>query len=576
MAMQWLPETIRIVRPVFGQIVGVSAFINLLAVAAPVFVLQVYDRVVMHAGLSTLYGLLIGVAIAIGFDFVLRQLRARLLQSTALEIDIGVNRRVMGKLLSAPMRELEIRPVSYWETAFRDANTVRDTFAGPTAVAIADLPFAVLFLAVIYLIAAPIAWVVLLLLPLFVGLAWWGARVQSSRVRDERDALTSRDAIVTEIVAGRTTVKSLGLDDRFVDKWETSHARTIDRGLDRGRAGDNFVNSGLALSVIATVAITGIGALAILDQKLTIGALIATNMLASRIIVPFHQLVSTWRTVAMCRQSVARLDALFTLPEERAQSAIAFARPEGKLTLDGVSFRYRAADEPMVSNVRLTFEARGFYALVGANGSGKTTLLKIALGLYAPDEGRVLIDGADMSQFSRRDLTRWIGYVPQTVHLFAGTVRENIDSGRPGATDDDILAAARLSGVHDFVAALPDGYGTWVGEGGADMPGGIRQKIGIARALMSRPPIIILDEPTSNLDRESELALARTLRELSAEHTVIAATHSAGLLSACHSVLVLDRGRIAKGGEVRKILPELFAPATPAGATATTSGGGRT
>ena len=570
MAGHWLSEILRNVRPAFAQILAVSAFVNLLAVAAPVFVLQVYDRVVMHAGISTLYGLIIGVLIAILFDFVLRQFRARLLQRAALEIDIGVNRSVLGKLMNVPLRVLETRPVAQWDILFRDANAVRDTLSGPTAVAVADLPFAVMFLAVIYVIAAPVAWVVLLLIPVFVAIAWLGARTQTARTQAEREAAMARDGLVGDLIAGRTTIKSLGLDDAFQTRWEDAHAVAVERGIDRGRAGDNFVNLGLAVSVIATVAITGVGALAILDQQLTIGALIATNMLAARIIMPFHQLVGTWRTVAMCRQAVGRLNDLFALPSERAESAIAFERPAGKIGFDGVTFRYDADGEPVIDEIRLTLEARGLYAVMGANGSGKTTLLKLALGLYAPDAGRVLIDGADIGQFSRRDLTKWIGYVPQDIRLFSGTIRDNISAAHPEAPDEDVIRAARQAGVHDFIAALPEGYGADVGDGGASLPGGIRQKIGIARAVLGQPPIILMDEPSSNLDRDSETALAETLRGLAADHTIVMATHSLRLLSACHSILVLERGKISAGGPADKILPELF----PAAAAAATANGG--
>ena len=563
MASWWLNEAIRVVRPAFGQIVVVSAFVNLLAIAAPVFVLQVYDRVVMHAGLSTLYGLLVGVLIAIAFDFILRQFRARLLQRAALDIDLAVNGRLMDKLMALPLRELERRPVSYWETLFRDAAAVRNTFAGPAAVAIVDLPFALVFLAVIFVIAAPIAWIVLLLLPVFVLIAWLGTRVQSLRTREERDAVLARDGLVSEIVAGRTTIKGLGLDRTFRDRWEDVHAATVDRGLERGRAGDNFVNLGLSVTVLATVVITGIGALAILDQRLTIGALIATNMLASRIINPFHQLVGTWRAVAQCRQAASRLDGLFALPQERRDSAVTFDRPTGTVTLDGVTFRYAEADDPVIDGIGLTFEARGLYAVIGANGSGKTTLLKLAMGLYAPDDGRVLIDGADIAQFSRADLSRWIAYVPQDVRLFAGTIRDNIAAGTPDIEDAAVLDAARLAGVHGFIADLPAGYGTEVGDGGSGLPGGIRQKIGIARALARQPVILFMDEPSSDLDRASEAALADTLRRLAAERTIVMATHSPQLLKACHSVLALERGRIVRGGEVAKVLPELFSPEPP-------------
>ena len=558
MARPWLSQILATIRPVLARILVVSAFVNMLAVAVPVFVLQVYDRVVMHAGISTLYGLVIGAVVAIVFDFILRQFRARLLQHAALEIDVRLSRRIMDKLLSVPLRVLETRPVPAWEILFRDAGTVRDTWAGPTALAAADLPFAIVFLGVIYVIAAPVAWVVLLLIPVFVLIAWLGARKQTDRTQAERDALMRRDGLIGDLVAGRTTVKSLGLDDTFRTRWENAHAATVERGLARGRTGDNFVNLGLAVSVVSTVAITGVGALAILDQQLTIGALIATNMLAARIVLPFHQLVGTWRTAAMCRQSMDRLSNLFALPEERRESAVAFETPAGEIVFDGTTFRYDSDADPVVDNMRLTLEARGLYGIVGANGSGKTTLLKLAMGLYAPDDGRVTLDGADIAQFSRADLSRWIGYVPQEIRLFAGTLRDNICAGKADATDEEAILAATQAGVHGFIAALPDGYGTEAGDGGHALPGGVRQKIGIARALLQQPPVLLMDEPSSNLDRDSEAALAETLHGLASERTIVIATHSMRLLDACHSVLVLEKGRIRMGGEAKEILPRLF------------------
>ena len=359
MARPWLAQILQTVRPVFARILVVSAFVSLLAVAVPVFVLQVYDRVVMHAGIGTLYGLMIGAGVAIVFDFILRQFRARLLQRAALDIDIRLNRRIVDKLMSLPLRVLEARPVQSWEILFCDSNAVRDTWAGPTALAVADLPFAIVYLGVIYVIAAPVAWVVLLLIPVFVVISWLGARRQSERTRSERDAAMRRDGIVGELVAGRTTIKSLSLDTGFRDRWEAAHADTVEHGLARGRTGDNFVNAGLAVSVISTVVITGVGALAILDQQLTIGALIATNMLASRIILPFHQLVGTWRTAAMCRQAMDRLDAFFALPEERAESAVSFDTPRGEISFDGATFRYDVDSEPVIDNICLTLEAKG-------------------------------------------------------------------------------------------------------------------------------------------------------------------------------------------------------------------------
>ena len=554
----WLKPLIKPLRPAFREVLVMSLFINILALALPVFILQVYDRVVFYQGISTLYALVIGVAIAIGFDFILRQARARLLQRAAVGIDARLGEKLFDKLMSLPLNVLEGRPASYWHVLFRDVDTVRNVFCGSTAVLAADLPFVPLFVVLIFVIAAPIAWVVLIAIPLFLFLAWRSGRVMENVTSDERQAGIGREALIAEVLAGRATVKALALGETFKPRWEDKHATAIERSLRRGTKGDVYVNAGLVLAALTTVAVTGFGAVAIIDQRLTIGALIATNMLGNRIIAPFNQLVGAWRHFAQYKQALGRLGEVFALPGERLDSEISLPRPKGEISLETIRFAYDSASPPVIDGVRLDIRPGGMVGLVGNNGSGKTTLLKLIQGLYRPGEGRVLLDGADIGQFTRRELAGWIGYVPQECVLFAGSIRDNIAIARPDASDEEVVAAARRAGVHDHVVDLRDGYATDVGETGSRLSGGERQRIAIARALLNDPPVLLLDEVTSNLDHPAQVRLRETLLKLAPDHTIIVVSHAPDMLSACSHIVVLDRGKVRVAGPSRHVLPRLF------------------
>ena len=563
----WLRAALAPLRGEFRAVILVSAFVNLLAVAAPVFVLQVYDRVISHSGFATLYGLVVGMGIAILFDFILRQARAKLLQDVALRIDIGLGRRLMDKMLSLPLAVLESRPGAYWQALMRDVEAVRNLFSGAAAVLVADLPFALLFAAIIVVIATPIAWVLALLLPAFLLIGWLAGRLITQTSERERAAGISRDSALGEMVAGWDTVKGLGLDRSFIANWEENHAAVVAHSVARGTQADSFLNLSLVFGVAATVLMTAVGAIAILDQKMTVGALIAANMLAARLFAPFQQLTMLWRSYAQTRQSIARLDEVFRLAEERRESPVRFERPEGRITLDGVCFGYDEAAPPLINDLRLNIEPNGFYGLVGGNGSGKTTLIKLMLGLYAASDGRVLIDGVDIAQISREDRARWYGYMPQDCRLFAGALRENIARGTAGddaADDSQVIAAARLAGVHETIIRLADGYGTMVSEAGGNLSAGVRQRVALARALVHDPVILLLDEPSAHLDHDGERALCETLSTLARDHVVVVATHSQTLLSACHSLLVIEQGRAKWAGTPSDILPRLFSGKDPA------------
>lgn len=573
----WLTPVLRPLRPLFKEVAAVSLFVNLLALAAPIFVLQVYDRVVFHAGLSTLQGLIVGMVLVLLFDYVLRQTRSRVMQTVSLNLDVKIGQRLFDKVMALPLRTLESRPVGYWQQLFRDLDTVRNTLAGSAAMLVFDVPFALIFLVVVFLIAQPVAFVLLIAVALFASLAWISGRTVGAAAQAEKKVQQGRDALMAETIMGRSTIKALALSDHLRPRWEARQADTIAGSIERGTKNDRFVNLGHVLTVATTVSMTAVGAVAIINQDMTMGGLVAANMLSGRLLAPLNQLVGAWRTYAGFRQSTARLSALFAEAGDRETSGIEMARPQGRVTVETVTFHYRSEGRPVIDDLSLTLRPGGVTGIMGRNGSGKSTLLKLMLGLYTPDAGRILLDDADLGQFTRRQLAGWMGYVPQDCVLFSGTVRDNIAQGKPDATDEEILSAAQAAGVHQFVVDLPDGYATDVGEAGSLLSGGMRQRMAIARALVGDPPVLIMDEPSGSLDRQAEDQLRQTLQTLAHDHLVLIVTHSPVLLGGCRTLVVLEQGKVALAGPAQEVLKRLQAPQTtprPRRAVATANASG--
>lgn len=545
----WLPQVLKPLAAPLREVVALSLFINLLALAVPIFSLQVYDRVVFHAGLTTLTALALGMALVVVFDFILRQARARIVQTAAVHIDVAVGRRLFDAVATLPLEVLEARPTGHWLALYRDAEQIRTTLSGTALLLACDLPFAVLFLGLVVVIAPPVAVVLLIALPAFVLLAWRSGRMMAATAAGECQDARARDAVVAEVIAGRTTVKALGLDRALRPAWEDRHAAAIEDAVRRGARADGYTNLATTLAIATQVTMTTAGAVAILDQTLSIGALIAAGMLSGRITGPLAQLVGNWRAYAGFGAAARRLGSTFALiPPPPAADAVRLGRPEGRLRLEGVCFRYPDATAPAIDRLDLALPARGLTGLIGRNGSGKSTLLKLILGLYRPQAGRILVDDADIAQFGPAELAAAIGYVPQTTVLFGGSIRDAIAQRDPAAGDDAIIAAARAAGAHPGIVDLPEGYATPVGEGGVRLSAGQRQRIAIARALLSDPPILLLDEPTAALDRGAERALRDGLAALARTRTIIVVTHSPVLLAACTRMIVLERGRLVSAG----------------------------
>ena len=544
-----------LLRPQLPELFLAGLVLAVLSVAVPVFSLQTYDRVIGHGGLATLAGLTIGVVAAIVFDFLMRQARGRLAQRAGIAIDVATARLIGDRLTGLPLAEAERLGPGEWLGWQRDADALRDSLGAGLLLAV-DLVFVILFVLVIALVAAPLLPVILVMIPLYAGLAFVSAGRIGAAQQTEQTGLRDRDARMAELIAGRATVIGQGLAPGLRPGFEAAQADGVRQSIARARAQDLANHLAGSLSLLTTVAMTVVGALAILDQAMTIGGLIAANMLAARIIQPFAQAVSSWRLIARARIAIARLAALDALPPERVFAAVAPVRGTGALTAEQLVYAYGPARA--VDGVSAGFRPGGLHGITGANGSGKSTLLKLLGGLYPPQSGRVLLDGADLAQFGTADRARLIGHVPQDAGLIAGTVRATIARHADGVDDAAIRRAAALSGADAMIAAWPEGYDRPVGEQGRLLSAGQRQRLALARALLPDPPLLLLDEPSAHLDRAGEQALIATLQALAKTRTVILVSHSTALLAACDDLVVLDKGRIQIGGPAQTVLARLL------------------
>ena len=552
----WLKEALEPLQGTRRQLLLLSLATSLLALAVPIFVLQVYDRVIFHNGLTTLQGLVIGISIALLFEFTLRRARTRILQHSGVEVNHQLGQLLFNKILSLPLRRLESQSSAHWQLLFRDLDIVRNRFAGPPALLLFELPFTLLALALIITIATPIAWVFFLLIPLFLLIALRSGMSTQKLSQDERENRVHRDQLINEFSINRNSIKSQHLDRHFSVEWSRQQHRWSESTLDQATSSDRYRDIGQTLSLLTTIALTSVGAIAILDQQLTLGALIATNMLSSKVIAPLGQLTTQWNQLIQYKSAKNRLTELFSETSELTSSSVAPDQVEGKLSFQQLHFGYQE-DHPLIEGVSGTIGPNGIHAIVGPNGSGKSTLLKLFSGLYTPDQGQILLDDADTQQYSRADMSRWIGYLPQQVTTFSATIHQNLTMRRPKATDEEIIAATKLSGAYTFISQLEEGFGTHMGERGHRFSGGERKRIAIAALLLNQPKLLLLDEPTSDLDLEAERALTLTLKQLAKDHTIILVTHSPLLLRNSDSVILMRQGKIRAAGKTSEMLKQL-------------------
>jgi len=554
----WLRSVLWGNAGIYGQAALGAVLINLFALAIPLFTMIVYDRVVPNNAIETLWVLALGAAIVLGFDLFVRILRGYYIDTAGKRADVTLASRLFDRVLDI---ELAARPRSAGALAstLRDFESLRDFLTSATLTAVIDLPFALFFIVVIALLGGPLALVPLLALPLVIGFAL-AAQVPLTRLVEEgfREG-AAKNAILFEALGGLETIKSIGAEGRMRLKWETAVARNALVGVKARFWSQLALNAAAFVQQGAAVAILVLGAILVGLGSLTIGALIACVILNGRAIGALAQIASLGVRLNQARASYRALDAVMSLPTERSAERSFLHRPRlsGNIAFREVTFAYPGQSAPALKNVSFAIAAGERVGLIGRVGSGKSTVHKLVLGLYAPGAGAVLVDGTDLRQIDPVDLRRNIGCAPQDVVLFAGSVRENIALGAPGASDAAVRRAALAAGVEEFIAQHPQGYDFQLGERGDGLSGGQRQAIAIARALIDDPPILLLDEPTSSMDNAAETALRARLAALAHGKTLLLVTHRASLLPLVDRLIVLERGQVVADGPKQKVLDAL-------------------
>ncbi|MBU0499239.1 MAG: type I secretion system permease/ATPase [Gammaproteobacteria bacterium] len=543
---------------IYRDVLVASLLINLFALASPLFMRNVYDRVVPNNAEETLWVLAIGVSIVYGFDILMRLLRGYFIDVAGKKTDIRVSAAIFERVMGLKM---ESRPASVGAFAnnLREFESVRDFITSATIATLIDLPFILIFIVVIALIAGPLALVPIIAVPLIL---LYGLMVQKplrQAAENTYRASAQKNATLIESLSGMETIKFLGAEGPLQRKWEKSVAHIASWGAHSRLISSSTVNFAVAVQQLASVAIIVGGVYLIIAGDLSMGSLIAVTLLNGRAMAPMGQVANLSTRYFQARTALDSLNRIMQMPVERPEGVSFLSRPElkGNIEFDDVAFKYPNQENACLRKISFRIAAGERVGVIGRIGSGKTTINKLIQGMYHAQEGAVRIDGTDIRQIDPADVRRNIGYVPQDIVLFYGSVRDNITYGAPYVDDKSILQAAKLAGVSNFVDYHPLGFDMPVGERGELLSGGQRQAIAVARALLLDPNILLLDEPSNSMDNTSEEIVRGNLRKVMEGKTVIIVTHRASLLDLVDRLIVVDNGRLVADGPKQKVLEAL-------------------
>ena len=554
----WFWSAVRGNLPVYKDVLVAAFFINLFALAVPIFMMNVYDRVVPNAAFDTLWVLATGVVIVLVADMVLKSMRGHFLDLASRRVDVELSAKIMERTLG--MR-LEYRPASVGSFAvnLRSFETLRDFITSTTITTIVDLPFSVLFLAVIAWIAWP------LLIPVLLGVAAILVYALFARRRLQRlteatyQAGAQRNATLIESLTGLDTLKALGAESVMQRKWEETTRFLAGVGVDLRLATLSVTHFTMFAQQLVTVGVIIVGVFLISEGQLTMGGLIAGSMLSRRAMQPFGQVAGLITQAHNARMALDTLNGLFEMPAERRDGGAFVSRDsfQGDVTFNNVSFAYPGSETASVSGISFSVKAGEHVAIVGRVGSGKSTLTKLAMGLYEPTEGAVLIDGIDLRQLDPAEYRNAVGYVPQDVTLFHGTLRENLTLAHRGIEDSSLVRAAQQAALIDFVNRHPRGFDMPISERGDSVSGGQRRCIALARSLVHTPGILFFDEPTGSMDNTTEAVIKKELTAYLPGRTLLLVTHRNALLELVDRIIVIDGGRIVADGARETVLDAL-------------------
>lgn len=512
------------------------------------------DKVLVHRGFTTLDVIAVGLTVVVVFEVVLTALRSYVFAHTTSRIDVELGAKLFRHLLTLPMAYFQARRVGDSVARVRELENIRAFLTGNAITLVLDLLFSVVFIAVMLTYSGWLTLVVVLSLPCYVLISLACTPLLRARLQEKFNRGAENQAFLVETISGIDTVKAMAVEPHWTRKWDKQLAAYVSSSFKTATIG-TVANSGVSLvSKLVTVATMYIGARLVIDSKLTVGQLIAFNMLAGQVAQPVMRLAQLWTDFQQTGISIQRLGDILNSRTEMAGVKSALPPLSGRITFDNVMFRYRPDGPEILRGINLDIQASEVIGIVGQSGSGKSTLTRLVQRLYVPEHGRVMVDGMDLALAEASSLRRQIGVVLQENMLFNSSIRDNIALADPGAPLEAVIAAAKLAEAHEFILALPEGYDTMVGEHGSTLSGGQRQRIAIARALMTNPRILIFDEATSALDYESERAIQNNMQSICQGRTVLIIAHRLSAVRDAHRIVVMHQGEIVESGSHTALL----------------------
>lgn len=550
----FIPALVRY-RRLLGEVFLASLFIQILGLVSPIFFQVVIDKVLVNKSLGTLEVLAIGLVAVFVFETLMTGLRQYLFAHTTSRVDVELGARLFRHLQSLPMSYFSSRRVGDTVARARELETIRDFLTSNSVTVVLDLLFTIIFLAVMYLYSPALLLIVLISIPFYILISLSVLPGLRRRVDEKFRRHAENQSFLVESVTAIETLKSLAVEPQMQNRWERQLAGYVGSGFSAAMLANWGSQAIQLVSKLTTVAILFFGAKLVISGDLTVGMLVAFNMLAGRVSQPVLRLAQLAQDFQQARLAVDRLGDILNAPSEpTSTSRSALPEIQGTVRLDQVRFRYRSDGPEVLRGISLQVAPGEMLGVVGPSGSGKSTMTKLVQRLHVPDQGRILIDGVDLSLVDPSWLRRQIGVVLQENILFNRSVRENIALADPSWPMERVIAAAELAGAHEFILELPEGYDTRIDERGANLSGGQRQRIAIARALIGDPRILILDEATSALDAESEEIVQANLREIARGRTVIIIAHRLSAVRQCHRIVTIEEGQLTEEGTHETLL----------------------
>lgn len=546
----WFIGAVHKYRRLLGEVLAASFFLQVFALVSPLFFQVVIDKVLVHRSMSTLDVLVMGLVALTVFETVLGTLRVYLFAHTTNRIDVELGARLFRHLMALPIAYFQTRRVGDSVARVRELENIRQFLTSSALTLVIDLLFTGVFLAVMFYYSTPLTLIVIASFPFYIGISAGVAPLFRRRLDEKFNRGSENQAFLVESVTGVETLKAMAVEPQMQRRWEEQLAGYVGASF-RVLSLNNTASQAVQMvNKLVTAATLYFGARLVIGGDLSVGELVAFNMLAGRVSMPVLRLAQIWQDFHQARLSIDRLgDILNTMPEPSFSPARAALPPiRGKVTFEHASFRYRVDGPEVLHGVSFNVEPGQVIGIVGSSGSGKSTIAKLIQRLYVPESGRVLVDGVDLAMVDLTWLRRQIGVVLQENVLFNRSIRENIALADPAMPMERVIEAASLAGAHDFILELPEGYDTVVGERGSTLSGGQRQRVAIARALITDPRILILDEATSALDYESERAIQQNMRRISAGRTVFVIAHRLSTVRNANRIITLEHGRIVEDG----------------------------